>query len=362
MKERVFNRMKRHVFRKRIPLGEIVGGGVVVAVLAGAVVWVAAQEDRFDPGERDIRFAVLESQSVEDRLYRRPLKAWVEPGEALPGGGAGPRLGIFPPQILEGGWRVSTRLQHFDAANLYMKINGAAEQYLRYGFRALHYIGLASPDGRNEVSIELYDQGGFPGALAVFSSQRDPAKPVQRTGDGYYYRTAVGAIGMVGRYFFKIAGDAETPSIREKSLEIVAALATLPQRLEALPYGFRFFSERLGMSFAEISYQPVNVFQYDFAKDFWFGRPDPASPARLFLHVAESPAVAAELFDSILVEHAYDYEIVEEDEDAVVLRHEFLKSYFAMTLRDALIYGVEKAPRQETIQALSARLEEALQP
>jgi hypothetical protein len=358
MRERIFNRMRRQLFRKRIGLPEIAGSLAALAVLAAAVAWVASRRDAYDPAERDVSFAVLEQQSVPDRLYQRPLQAWVEPGRAGPA--AGPSLGAFPPAILAGGWVLGTRLQQFDPDTLYVKIDGAAEQYLRFGFKQLHYVGLRREGGPEEIGIELYDQGDFSGGLGIFSAQRDPAKPVRRAGELTYYETSVGAIGVMGRWFFKLAGNAESAPIRDKSRQLVEALATLPLQRGEVPFGFRVMAGGLALPFEDVAYQPVNVFQFDFAKDFWFGRLPGEKQARWFLHRATGADVAAELYERLLTEQRFDYETVSEQEQRTVLRHRFLKNWFAMVLDGPMLYGVENAPTQAVLEPALARLAQAV--
>lgn len=360
MRERVFNPMGRHLFRRRISRAEVGAGIAVLAVLAAAVVWVAAQRDRFDPADRDLSFAVLQQQSEPDRLYRRPLQVWVEPGRAPAGTAATPALGAFPPDILAGPWRIGTRVQQFDPDNLYVKINGAAEQYLRFGCRALHTIGLEQEGGSARIDIELYDQGDFSGGLGIFSAQRDPARSVLRAGGLYYYETAVGAIGVMGRWFFKVAGNEESPAVQAKARQLVQALAGLPVQAGEVPFGFAVLAEGLALPFAEIAYQPENVFQFGFAKDFWFGRVRPDGDARYFLHRAAEPAQAAQLYDRLLGEQRYDYETDTQDETRTVLRHRFLGNYFALVREGPLLYGVENAPSRAAVEPALARLADAI--
>jgi hypothetical protein len=367
MQERTFNRRRRQLFRRRISGAEVGGGVMVLAALLGAVGWVAAQRDAYDPAERDLSFAVLQAQSVEDRLYRRPLVAWVEPGSG-PAGAAAPalRLGAFPPAIVADGWRVSTRLQEFGPDNLYEKINGAAEQYLRFGFQRLHYVGLRREDGSQdappeELGIELYDQGDFAGGLGIFSAQRDPARPLRREGALTYYETAVGAIGVMGRWFFKVAGSTESPALQAKTRQLVAALSALPLGKDEVPFGYHVLTGPLGLPLGAVAYQAENAFQFGFARDFWFGQigGKPAA-GRFFLHRTAGPAEAAGLYERLLTEQRFDYDVLVEDEERAVLRHRFLKNHFALALAGPVVYGVENVMARADVEPALRRLEQAL--
>jgi hypothetical protein len=362
MHERTFNRRRRQLFRRRISGAEVGGGAVVLALLLGTVGWVAAQRDAFDPAERDLSFAVLQAQSVEDRLYRRPLVAWVEPGSGPAATAASaPRLGPFPPAIVGDGWRVSTRMQECGPDNLYEKINGAAEQFLRFGFQRLHYVGLRREGGAEELSIELYDQGDFAGGLGIFSAQRDPARPLRREGALTYYETSVGAIGVMGRWFFKVAGNAESPALQAKTRQLVAALSTLPLAKDEVPFGYHVLTGPLGLPLGAVAYQAENAFQFGFARDFWFGQigGKPAA-GRFFLHRAEGPAQAAELYERLLTEQRFDYDVLAEDEERVVLRHRFLKNHLALALAGPVVYGVENVQARTQVEPALQELARAL--
>jgi hypothetical protein len=360
--ERVFNRMRRPVYRKHLSWGEAAGGLVVVAALAAAVAWVALQRNRYDPADRDVAYAVLQADSVEDRLYRRPLQTWVEPGQGGPPATAEPALGVFSPQILAEGWRVGSRMREFDPDTLYEKINGAAEQFLRFGFRRLHFVGLRAARGSAALDIELYDQGDFTGGLGIFSAQRDPGRPVAREGALHYYETPVGAVGVKGPWFFRIAGNEESPAVREKSRQLVSVLAELPVPDGGVPFGFRVLGEGMGLPLEDIAHLPENAFQFDFAKDFWFGRMMPGEPARYFVHRAAGADVAAELYERLLSEQRYDYDPVAEGEETTLLRHRFLKNFFAMALDGPLIFGVENVQTREAADAALGRIAGVVRP
>jgi hypothetical protein len=140
-REKLLTHHKRKVLRKRITLAETLFGAGFIVFLALATAWIAAQGDNYDPADRDISFETLEQQSVDDVLYTPPLKRWVEPGSARALSGL-PDVTPFPAGILGGGWDLDGRVESYDESNVYEKIDGAAEQYRAFGFRALHYAAL----------------------------------------------------------------------------------------------------------------------------------------------------------------------------------------------------------------------------
>lgn len=358
-KERVFNNRKRKVFRKRIPAREVASSLLLILVLIAAGLWFATRKHVFDASERDIATTILAASSVEDRLYRTPLERWIDPesAAATPGAPAAQDLGIFPASILEGGWQPSSRLQEFNPDTLYEKINGAAEQYIQFGFQKLHYIAVAKPDSGADISIELYDMGEFQNALGIFAAQRGEGQATVKAGPANYYPTEAGAVGLFGRYYAKLVGNESSSAIQEKAAQLVGQIAALAQSGQDTPKPYLMFSDLLGLPFDAIAYERTDVFQYGFAKDFWFGtRPD-APDSRYYIHEAASEEEADTLYSQLLENHKFDYTVVKEREQDVVLKHNFLNTFLTLSRRGTLILGVDNAADQNAAnQGMSALL------
>ena len=388
--ERIFNHRRRWLLRTRIGNGEMAASVLVLGALALMVGWVLAQRGNFNPAERDLPFEVLAASPVEDRLYRTPLKLWVTPGGAqdntAPGGGpAGPSLGVFPPSLLSGGWALSGRPRQFTPDTLFEKINGEAEKFIRLGFQRLHYVAVRHTSGA-ELSIELFDQGGFEGALGIFSAHRSGNQPVREEGAARYYTTPVGAVGFSGPWFFRMAADRETPPVGAKALELVRAFAQLgaegepatqpatqtstpraaqpaprsPAPSPAKPLPYRVFTGAMGLPPTALDFQQANVFQYGFASGFWFAGAGDATKARYFLHQAPSAMAARETFAAISREHETIHEVLRRAEDTLVMRHKYLNTLFAMEQRGALLLGVEDAPDEQAVKRMMAGLSSAV--
>ena len=361
---RIFNKRRRWLLRKHISRTEITVSVVIALLLAGMLAWVAAQKENFNAGERDLAYEVLARNPVEDRLYRTPFQAWSSPrgpgdprGPGGPGTAAGPvDLGLFPQAILGSGWAIASRPRRFSPATLFEKINGEADKFIRQGFRELHFIRLKAARTDEEIAIELFDQGDFAGALGIFSDHRSADSPVETRGSLTFFPTSVGAIGFSGRYFFRIAGNAESPAITAKTGELMQAFAGLSVTEAGHPYPFRLLTSALGIDPKAIAYQRKNVFQYDFAGDFWFGQPGAAGTGSVFVHEAPSPAAAAALFGRIAAEHAYDYRVVDRTESSLLMRHPHLNSDFAMEVKGRLIYGVDNEQDRKRTLSLMKRL------
>lgn len=354
--EKLFNPLKRKVLRKRIPRAEVAFGVGFVGVLGAVGGWVASQQDAFDPAERDLSDEALAAGSVVDTLYRRPLKPWAEPGSAPAAASAADLKGL-PPDILEGGWAVDGRVESYDPDNLYEKINGAAELFLRFGFQELRYVTLAA--GALWLTLEMYDQGAFPDALGLFDSLRDPQRPVESVEGVTFYRTSVGAIGRRGPYVFKISGSQAGDVIQAKTDQLIQVVASLPVEGGDQPPGLTLFTQRMGKGATEVSYEKQDVFQYAFMSDVWFA-PLGDGEGRYFFHRATSAEAAAALFDQLVKEQEAEHELLSREKGRAVMKHRYLGTLFAVGVKGADLYGVsdvEDAPR--AAEAL-AELEEAL--
>jgi len=313
--------------------------------LAGIVLWAATRKNRYDPAQQDVSLEALQQISSSIVLYKRPLKPWQSPDKANT-----PQdidLGIFPDSVASDQWRPKSRVKTFDPENLYVKINGEAERFLRHDFKQLSYLVLQSANQIEEISIELYNQGSIAGSSGIFAEHRSPESQVEQEGANTFFETSIGLIGRKDHFFYRIAGNRSSESIRNKSRQLVQSFSELPAPESSVAFGYQFLYD-LNIKPADIRHQAVNVFQYDFARDFWFGKPDTTSLAEIFVHQSESEEDALQLLTQILEEHQYEYQIIRKTEDLALLQHNFLKSYFIIAIQDSFIFGADKTPDQET--------------
>lgn len=354
-KERVFNNRKRKVFRKRISAREMASSLGLLLLLILAAVWFATRKDAYDPSERDISMEALVEGTVEDTLYQTPLQRWVEPS-ARAAGSTAPDLGVFPESILADGWTPASRLQEFDPEKLYEKIDGAAEQYIAFGFKMLHYLVLAKSGSDQEISIELYDMGAFENALGIFAAQRDAGKSTERAGPANYYPTEAGAVALFGPYYLKLSGTSSDQLIREKAVQLIESLAPLGAGDASIPTPYKMLSDGLGLPFDAISYEKTDVFQFGFAEDFWFGVPSETPDARYFMHLDVDDAAASALFAKLIENNKFDYAVVMEGEDFVLMKHAYLETFLALSRRGPYVFGVENAPDEAMARACNEKL------
>lgn len=359
-RDRVLNPRKRRLSRKHIPLEENIAAFILLCGLVGMVFWVTAQRTDYNPEDRDISPEHLLQSSSREKLYSLPFKPWVEPGTEIQA--IAQDLGIFPETIVDQEWVVESRVKQFSPETLFEKINGEAEKFLRQGFQALHYIVLISKGDGGELAIELYDQGDMGGSMGIFSDHVSENNIIEQSGPVVFFRTQAGAIGRKGKYFFRIAGDRENDNIRQKSVQLAQAFTLLQEEAEeGASKEFQILNSGLEIPSERISLQSENVFQFDFVKDFWFGQLDPENPASVFVHQTASNAEAAQLFEEILAEQSYDYEIVEETESTVILLHNFLQTYFVMSYQGPFLFGIEHLAERTQIAPIMQALTEELE-
>jgi hypothetical protein len=359
-RDRVFNSHKSRLMRTSIPGSENLSAALIFLMLIGLGAWIITTRDNFDPAERDLAIELLGDNSRQIELYHRPLKFWEEPGHATAGSAFD--LGPFPADTLDDAWRPVGRVKYFQADNLYEKINGEAEKFIKQGFVELAFLRLRSASDVSEIAIELFDQGSLSGSLGIFSEHAAGRAVDQRDGVSFF-TTKVGAIGRKGRYFFRIAGDRQSVDVTDKSAGLVAAFAQLDRDPAAaapderpVSAGFALLNRGLGIAEADIQFEEGNVFQYDFAQRFWFADAGAGNDARLFVHIADSATDAEDLMTAMVGEHSYEYDRLDSDAAYSLFRHRYLGSYFAVARQGHTLYGVEKSPDPATTAAALERL------
>ncbi len=359
-KETIFNNRKRRLRRTRVSWGEAAFGAFVLCLLVGTALWLAAQGDNYDPAERDIATELLASNAAAEPLYHAPLVRWADPAKGAAGGAGAPDLGAFPPAILEGGWQAASRVQEFSPETLYEKINGAADQFLQYGFEKLHFVAIHQPESGLEMNVEAYDMGAFKNALGIFTAQKDAKQGTTSAATAHFYPTKAGAMGVFDTYYVKLTGSRSEPAAQEKAAQLVAALAAMAGTATEPPIGYRVMNEHLGIPFDGISYERTDVFQFAFAKDFWFGHPEPGAGLQYFFHESENAETAQALFAKLMRNNRYDYTVLEETEAGAIMKHQFLDAFAALYWRGKLVYGIEDADERAALDAALQPLREAI--
>jgi hypothetical protein len=116
------------------------------------------------------------------------------------------------------GYKKSTDFPVFVPDNLWDFINGAADNYLTYGFADLHVADYKK--GKNVIKLEVYHHSNSTNAFGIYSSERSSSFRFMNLGAQGYI--ADGAINFFkGNYYVKI----RTYSKNEKTLQSAESLA-----------------------------------------------------------------------------------------------------------------------------------------
>lgn len=356
----VFNPRRHRLLRSGVSRGENVVVVVLALVLLTSMLWVAFSGDNYDPSSRDIAPELLQKAVSEQKLYPPPLKVLTDPNAAALGTSPVAALLPFPPAIVSDGWSLASRVRRFDEDTLFEKINGEAPKFLKQGFQSLHYVVLRSAATAEEIGIELFDQSDRGGSLGILGDHRANNVEIESVDGVDYFPTSIGAIGRRGQFFFRIIGDADTETVQQKALQLVAAMAALADDQQEVAVAMSMLTESLNFDPSNVTFQKANVFKFDFASEFWFAKDDAQSDARVFLHESETGDSADQLFQQLRDELAFDYQQVDEDIGTILLKHSFLKNYFSIGVSDKWIYGIENAVTEDDADNMMQRLYEQL--
>lgn len=354
----IFNHRKRRLNRSLISTPEFISSLLIIIVLISIVIWVLNQRQNYTPGDRDLPIEFLDTGMVTAELYKPPLQRWSETGAASAAPGSS--LGLFPAQILDDQWTVSLPLKEFNEETLFEKINGEAEKFLQQGFKNLQFIRIQDDAKSSEIGIELFDQGDLKGSLGIFAEYVSTDSQIETKGKISYIRNSGGLIGRKGRFFVRMVGNAESKKIVSKAEQIMLLLSSLPENDSEIPLEYKVLADRLRINPALISFQSKNVFQFDFAQDFWFGVPDPAATGRIFLHLGSSVDESRSLFSRLVDEQQYDYQIKKKTRSFAIMQHLFLKTWFVIRQEGPVVFGVEKMKDEKAIQLIIRQISDIL--
>jgi hypothetical protein len=177
---------------------------------------------------------------------------------------AGPDVpvGTLVPEIE--GWALADAPQEFAPDSLYEYIDGAAESYLAYEFKALTVAQFQKPGTEASMTVEIYDMGSPLNAFGIYSVERYPENRIVAAGAQGYIEDEVLNF-FVGKYYVKLVcfnGGVETARVLEGTAAKVAAKAgpggALPAFLSVFP--------REGLVVNSEKYIRRNVLGFDFLR------------------------------------------------------------------------------------------------
>ena len=141
------------------------------------------------------------------------------------------------PQI--NGWSLDSNVKMYNPANLYEYINGAAEQYIEFGFQSLQ-SGDLTQDGVT-VTLDVYDMGSPLNALGMYRIERPADAEALKIGAEACVTPPYQALLLKNQYYVKISqfeGDI-TPAVGEALLMAISKRIpgkdAMPPELVMLP-------------------------------------------------------------------------------------------------------------------------------
>jgi hypothetical protein len=141
-------------------------------------------------------------------------------------------------------WTLAAEPIVHDEESLYAYLNGAAPQYLSYGFQTMAHARYSyGGDAMASVTVDVYDMGSELGAYGIFTSGRSrSALPREWGADGYRHGNA--AATRKGRYYVHAIADDERSELTETLERLVGETAASipgetaqPAILSLLPTG-----------------------------------------------------------------------------------------------------------------------------
>ncbi|MBI2501883.1 MAG: hypothetical protein HYW07_01455 [Candidatus Latescibacteria bacterium] len=222
---------KRAFERTRISVRERLIGGGILLLLAGIGAGVYLKGRRFDPALFSLDPALLASgkaarlpvplagEEGEDAAGRAPAVSEVKPATAsVPG-----RRKELLADLAPAGWRPQGGIERFSADDLYVKINGRAEQYLAYAVVDLKCAGLADDKGRF-IDIFVYDMGEPIRAFGIFSVERPPEAAALELGR-HGYQSGASYFFWKGRHYVQVVAGGEGEELERAGLQIARQVA-----------------------------------------------------------------------------------------------------------------------------------------
>ncbi|MDF9826730.1 hypothetical protein M2447_000812 [Ereboglobus sp. PH5-10] len=139
------------------------------------------------------------------------------------------------------GWTISKQVEVFTGDNLFDRINGAAEGYLKCNFAEMTSVDYTKDGTDKYVTLQMYRHATPFDAFAIYSAERSPGPAFLQIGaEGY---RAAGLVHFLsGSMYVKVTTSdesPETPVMMEKVARTLAAkidpAAALPAILKAFP-------------------------------------------------------------------------------------------------------------------------------
>jgi len=183
-------------------------------------------------------------------------------------------LGLLPKPGVLSDWRIVSEPRFFERDNLFEYINGAADQYLLYGFRKVITADYAVGADSSSVNVEIYCMESPTHAFGIYAAERSPAEqPVAIGVQGYLGANVLNF--YKGPYYVKVTSFAFSKDLSASLVQMGKSIADKILGEFKEPEMFQYFpvenkiklSERyIPTSFLGQSYLQ-NGYRCDYASD-----------------------------------------------------------------------------------------------
>jgi len=141
---------------------------------------------------------------------------------------------LLPESSEVAGWTRGEEIHFYDADNLYEFINGAAENFLIYGFEKVATTDYDNAGYPSPIVVELYQMADPRNTFGIYASERNPDSTFKRIGaEGYIGGTALNF--WAGNYYGKMVVYEESEELQREMEKLAEAISRKIESTGASP-------------------------------------------------------------------------------------------------------------------------------
>ena len=131
---------------------------------------------------------------------------------------------LLPESNEVAGWTRGDEVRFFDADTLYEFINGAAENFLIYGFEKVVTADYDNAEQPSPIVVEIYQMEDPRNTFGIYASERNPDSTFKPIGaEGYVGRTALSF--WAGKYYVKMTVFQESEPLQQEMEKLADAIS-----------------------------------------------------------------------------------------------------------------------------------------
>jgi hypothetical protein len=259
-------------------------------------------------------------------------------------------FGLLPKQEEVNDWRMESEPRFYEPEHLWEYIDGAAEQYLLYGFRGVLAADYTVGTDSSSVTVEVYCMESPTHAFGIYAAERSPEEqPVAVGVQGYQSANVLNF--YKGPYYVKMTSFTSSDGLRASILRMGKSISDKIQGEFKEPVLFQYFplenrakwSERfipsdfLGQSYLQ------NGYRCDYAGD--------QGTYQVFLVPLESDTAAQTVFKKYRrFLESQDYTITRQgDDDAIIAEKVDFRLFFVFQSCFGGVLNVKSLKQGKTV-------------